>query len=269
LFWSLCYLALRYLLQLVCCSARVRRSSRSGNRRASARAGGAASAGTASAAQLGRPSVLAAASRLLPRSHRRSFIVTPTTLLRWHRRLVARRWTYQGRRGRPPIDGEIRELVGRLARENPRWGYQRIAGEVNGLGLPVSATTGSEDPPPGRARASRQPQWALLAGVSASAGSEHARARLLHRRDDLAAAPLRPLLHRTRQPTRPPCWLRVWTNRSENRLRQASVSRLHALVVTEWKRVVTGQARAPWRRGQLACPRLGVAVSGWVFVAIE
>ena len=84
---------------------------------------------------------LAAASRLLPRSRWRSFLVTPTTLLRWHRRLVARRWTYAGRRGRPPIGGEIRELVLRLARENPRWGYQRIVGELNGLGFAVSATT--------------------------------------------------------------------------------------------------------------------------------
>ncbi len=84
---------------------------------------------------------LSAASRLLPRSSWRSFLVTPTTLVRWHRRLVARRWTYRTRSGRPPIGGEIRELVLRLARENPRWGYQRIAGEINGLGLTVSATT--------------------------------------------------------------------------------------------------------------------------------
>ena len=85
--------------------------------------------------------LLAAASRLLPRSRWRSFLVTPTTLLRWHRRLVVRRWTCGGRSGRPPIGGEIRELVLRLARENPRWGYQRIVGELNGLGIAVSATT--------------------------------------------------------------------------------------------------------------------------------
>src|SRR5262249_24985590 len=85
--------------------------------------------------------LLAAASRLLPRSQWTSFMVTPTTLLRWHRRFVARRWTYGGRPGRPCVDAEICVLVLRLARENPRWGYQRIAGEVNGLGLRVSVTT--------------------------------------------------------------------------------------------------------------------------------
>src|SRR5438067_2910066 len=84
---------------------------------------------------------LAAASRLLPRARWRSFIVTPGTLLRWHRRLVAKRWTYARRAGRPPMRREIRELVVRLARDNPRWGYQRIVGELKGLGVAVSATT--------------------------------------------------------------------------------------------------------------------------------
>ncbi len=84
---------------------------------------------------------LAAASRLLPRARWPSFIITPGTLLRWHRRLVAKRWTYPRRAGRPPIRREIRALVVRFARDNPRWGYQRIVGELKGLGLVVSATT--------------------------------------------------------------------------------------------------------------------------------
>jgi putative transposase len=84
---------------------------------------------------------LAAASRLLPRTDWGSFIVTPETLLRWHRRLVARRWTFTRPVGRPPIRREIRGLVLRLARENPRWGYQRIVGELKGLGVTVSATS--------------------------------------------------------------------------------------------------------------------------------
>jgi putative transposase len=85
---------------------------------------------------------LAAASRLLPRERWRSLLVAPKTLLRRHRRLVARRWTYPSRGpGRPPIGHEIGALVARLAGENPRWGCQRIAGELAGLAIGVSATT--------------------------------------------------------------------------------------------------------------------------------
>jgi putative transposase len=85
---------------------------------------------------------LAAASRLLPKVRWRAFFVTPETLLAWHRRLVAQHWTYPGRRpGRPKVSREVRELVLRLARENRRWGYQRITGEMVGLGVQVSATT--------------------------------------------------------------------------------------------------------------------------------
>src|SRR6266487_5482886 len=86
---------------------------------------------------------LAAASRFLPRAHWRSFIITPGTLLRWHRRLVAKRWTYARRAGRPPIRREIRALVVRFARDNPRWGYQRIVGELQGLGLVVFGDDGA------------------------------------------------------------------------------------------------------------------------------
>ena len=87
--------------------------------------------------------MLAAASRGLPRSTWSSFVVRPETLLRWHRELVRRKWTYKrrGRPGRPPVDPKVRDLIVRLGKENPRWGYQRIRGELLKLGLPVSATT--------------------------------------------------------------------------------------------------------------------------------
>jgi transposase InsO family protein len=141
LFSSLAYLALRSLLQLVLLRRRseefkeleiiVLRHELSVLRRQVARP----------ALEPSDRMLLAAASRLLPRSRWSSFLVSPTTLLRWHRRLVARRWTYASRSGRPPIGNEIRKLVLRLARENPRWGYQRIVGEINRLSLIVSATT--------------------------------------------------------------------------------------------------------------------------------
>jgi hypothetical protein len=85
---------------------------------------------------------LAALSRLLPRAAWASFSVRPETLLGWHRRLVARRWTYPSSGpGRPPLDPSVVSLILRLARENPRWGYRRIVGELKGLGVSVSATT--------------------------------------------------------------------------------------------------------------------------------
>jgi transposase InsO family protein len=86
--------------------------------------------------------LLAALARLLPSRRRHGLFVRPHTLLRWHRELVRRKWTQPPRPvGRPPVDGRVRQLVLRLARENPRWGYPRIAGELRKLGLRVSPST--------------------------------------------------------------------------------------------------------------------------------
>jgi len=87
--------------------------------------------------------VPAALARVIPRDRWPSFLVTPQTLLRWHRELIRRKWTYGRGKGpgRPPIDPEIEELILRLATENPRWGCVRIQGELCGLGIRVGATT--------------------------------------------------------------------------------------------------------------------------------
>jgi putative transposase len=85
--------------------------------------------------------VLAALAQLLPRPLRMSRLVTPGTILRWHRRLVHWRWTYPPKRGRPPVDASLVALIGQMARESSGWGYKRIQGELLSLGYQVGAST--------------------------------------------------------------------------------------------------------------------------------
>ena len=113
--------------------------------------------------------MIAALARLLPVRRRHGMLATPSTILRWHRQLVARRWTTQPvRTGRPAIPAGVRALLIRLASENPTWGYRRIHGELAGLGYQIGAPTvwkilnaAGIDPAPRRAG----PTWAQFLRV--------------------------------------------------------------------------------------------------------
>jgi hypothetical protein len=74
--------------------------------------------------------VFAALVRRLPLMLRGHRLITPGTILRWHRRLIAKKWTYPHRVGRPPVEDAVAVLIERMARENSSWGYQRIQGEL-------------------------------------------------------------------------------------------------------------------------------------------
>jgi putative transposase len=140
--------------------------------------------------------LLAAISRVLPRSGWSCFFVRPDTLLRWHRRLVAGAWTYPHRRpSRAALDEDLQQLIVRLAKENSRWGYQRIQGELQRLGVRVSATAiratlrrRGLDPAPRPASTT----WRAFLRQQAA---EIVACDLLHRRHRLAAA-VRAVLHR-------------------------------------------------------------------------
>jgi hypothetical protein len=122
--------------------------------------------------------LLAALSRSLPRPAWTMFPVKPETLQRWHRELVARRWTYPQRMpGRPPLEPALRMMILRLSRENPHWGYKRIIGELKGVGIGVSATSVRKVLLAEGAAAIAGADAFLVARVPPRARGEHARLR--------------------------------------------------------------------------------------------
>ena len=204
MFWSLCY-----LVRPLPAAARVAASAFAGvqgarDRRAPARARGAASPDRSAAADdrrsslpcCGESAVAAIALAVVPRHADDAAALAPAA-------------------GRAPLDVRRSQRPAADRRRDPRAGASPRAREP-ALGLPADRRRaerarrhrlrhdGAEDPAPGRARPCRRASRALLARVPARAGAEHARGRLLHRRDDLAAAAVRALLHRARQPPRPP-----------------------------------------------------------------
>ena len=148
--------------------------------------------------------LFAAVIRRLPAALRGHRLVTPATVLRWHRRLATKKWTYPNRSGRPPLDPAIAALIERMARENETWGYQRIQGELLKLGHRVGASTirrilKRRRIPPAPLRVHRH----VLATVPTRAGLQHAGRGLLPRRlRGHAETDLRLLRPRSPQPLR-------------------------------------------------------------------
>jgi len=164
---------------------------------------------------------LAAAARVLSRDRWRSFLVRPDTLIRWHGDLLRRRPRRSSRQpGRPPLDPSIKHLIVRLGRENPRWGYLRIRGELLKLGIDVSATTiatvlrrSGLGPAPRRLG----PTWTQFLRAQASGLlARESRADVQDSLHGLARAPHQEARHRTRM-TRPPprTWMPSTTRRAE------------------------------------------------------
>ena len=141
---------------------------------------------------------LATLARLLSRERWAAFLVTPATLLRWHRELIARSRTYP-RRGQVAvnaIDDEAVALVLRLARENARWGHLRIVGECRKLGVAISATSVGDVLRRHRLRPAPRAIWAAVVRVPSSTSRQHARVRLLPCRHGHAAPALCAVLYR-------------------------------------------------------------------------
>jgi putative transposase len=122
--------------------------------------------------------ILAALAQQPPAGLRRHRLVTPGTLLAWHRRLIQRKWTYPSQPGRPPVSNEIRDLVMRLGRDNPSWGYRRVHGELSRLGYHLSAATVRRILRTARAGAGRARH--LLADIPQSSGARAAGLRFFH-----------------------------------------------------------------------------------------